>query len=393
MDTTASLIEAFDVLNERKRRDPESLTKLEKARWRMMRCEIEEALFQRTRDPATDTREFLRVPVSLQVRYRVSKDLKESYVPILGEGGMFITTTEPCPKGWKLDLEIIPRGKSMAFTVKGEVVWSDQKSAPKDQGMGIKFFDLTERQKQLLYTLVDDAIRQGLLERRRFARIDTRIDVQIEQGMKTASFETHDLSLGGMHVAANLPVKIGEPIFFEMRLPGQFPSVKGKAKVIHITEKPSPDQRGGFGVEFVDLGIEEAHSIRRYMSQRVCGEIRHARDEPRKHARLKRRIKLRFQAVNAFGTTDASDISGGGVFIQSREPPPRGSKVEVNLIHPVTLHTIGFSGTVVRVVEADPKVPSRIPGVGVAFDDMGDVKMDLYKEFLTDLVALDSVGY
>jgi hypothetical protein len=68
MDEDISLLEAFDGLNERKRRDPDSLSKLEKARWRMMRCQIEEALFQQTRDPAKDTREFLRVPLSMKVR-------------------------------------------------------------------------------------------------------------------------------------------------------------------------------------------------------------------------------------------------------------------------------------------------------------------------------------
>jgi hypothetical protein len=192
-----------------------------------------------------------------------------------------------------------------------------------------------------------------------------------------------------MFVAYKQKVEIGRIIGFEMRIPGQYPAVRATAKVVHASRKPSPDHGGGIGVQFDELSAEAHHSIRRYMSQRVCGEIRHERDEPRRHARLKRRIKLRFQAVNSFGTTDASDISGGGVFIQNREPPPVGSRIEVNLIHPVTLHVIGFSGSVVRVVEADPSNPTLVPGVGVSFDEMGEVKERLYKEFLNDLVSLD----
>ena len=40
-----------------------------------MRREIEEVLFQAKPDPATDTRQFLRVPVSLAVRYWTRDEL------------------------------------------------------------------------------------------------------------------------------------------------------------------------------------------------------------------------------------------------------------------------------------------------------------------------------
>jgi uncharacterized protein (TIGR02266 family) len=276
----------------------------------------------------------------------------------------------------------------MSFRVKGEVVWT--KLDPDLCGMGVRFFDLSEHQKQMIYTLVDDTVRMILLERRIYARIDTRLEVSVEFGLRTLKLQTHDLSLGGMFIACYKPVRVGDRVAVELKVPGEYPMVKGATQVIHISKKPSPLEQAGFGLEFSDFGFDELHSIRRYMSRRVCGEIRHAADEPRKHARLKRRIKLRFQAVNSFGTTDARDISGGGLFMQSREPPPKDSRIEMTVIHPETLQTLTLAGEVVRVVGENPGQPDLVPGVGVRFDEMGEVKRKLFMEFLNDLVMMES---
>lgn len=393
MDEHATLLETFDGLNERKRRDPDSLSKLEKARWRMMRCQIEEALFQQPRDPAKDSREFLRVPISMRVRYEANGKFNERYLTVLGEGGLFVATSDPVPLGTVLMLEGLPIGKGEFFQVKGEVVWSNVKGPEDKHGMGIKFVDLSEDQKQLIYTLVDDTIRQGLLERRRYARIDTRLEINLEHGLRTVNLQTHDLSLGGMFVACDLPVAVGTVVRFELRVPGGLPAVKGIAKAVHLAEKISQGQRKGVGVEFTDLNVENKGIIRNYMVKRVTGEIRHAADEPRKHARLMRRIKLRFQAASGFGTTDARDISGGGVFMQSRQPPALGSKVELGLIDPATLKTLDLVGKVVRVIQVNPKYPHAVPGVGLAFEGISQLKQEHLDEFLRNLVNLETTVY
>jgi uncharacterized protein (TIGR02266 family) len=393
MDEHATLLEAFDGLNERKRREPDGLSKLEKARWRMMRCQIEEALFQQTRDPAKDTREFLRVPISMKVRFEYGGKAHDRFLTVLGEGGLFVSAPDPAPQGTILALEGMPIGKGEPFRVKGEVVWSNVKGPEENHGMGVKFIDLNQEQKQLIYTLVDDTVRQGLLERRRYARIDTRLDVNLEHGLRNIRLQTHDLSLGGMFVACDLPVEVGSVLRFELRVPGGLPAVKGTAKAVHLAEKVSQGQRKGVGVSFDQLGLENKGIIRNYMAKRVTGEIRHAADEPRKHARLMRRIKLRFQAATGFGTTDARDISGGGVFMQSRQPPPLGSKVELGLIDPATLKTLELTGKVVRLIQANPEFPHSVPGVGLAFEGIGQLKQEQLDDFLRSLVNLETTAY
>ncbi len=360
MESQASLIEAFDTLNERKRKDPDCLTKTEKARWRMMRCEIEEALFQIPRDPAKDTREFLRVPISMKVAYSVSGQLQERYLTILGEGGLFVATDDTQPLGTRLNFQGYPVSGGLPFKARGEVVWVQKTGDPAEHGMGIKFIQLSDQQLLLIYTLVDDTVRQGLLERRSYSRIDTRLAVSLESGSKKVEAQTHDLCLAGMFVASDFDIRHRDKIDFRLRIPGGQPLEKGRARVIHGSEKTSQSSRGGFGVAFIDLGVEGQALIRGYMSGRVTGKIRHKADEPRRHARLMRRIKLRFQAVNSFGTTDARDISGGGVFVQNRMPPPQGSKIDVNLVDPATLQTLDLSGTVVRVVKPSPEYPQVV---------------------------------
>ena len=177
-ESFSSLLEAFNTLNRRKRADPGSLTQEERERWKQYRREFEKVLFNRAPDAAADTREFLRVPVCLSARYWTRNEPKDRYIPVLGEGGLFVSTVDPLPVGSLLDLEIELTSKGVHVPVKGEVVWVNQGDDPARHGMGIKFVEMTYEQKQAIYSLVDDTLRQHLLERRRFARLDARLDVQ-----------------------------------------------------------------------------------------------------------------------------------------------------------------------------------------------------------------------
>jgi uncharacterized protein (TIGR02266 family) len=329
----------------------------------------------------------------MKARYEHNKMAYEHFLTILGEGGLFVSTPTPAPRGTILTLEGLLIGKCESFRVKGEVVWSNRKGPQDKHGMGIKFIDLSQEQKESIYTLVDDTVRQGLLERRRHARIDTRLEIDLEHGLTTIELQTHDLSLGGMFVACNLPVQVGSALRFDLRVPGGLPAVKEIAKTVHLAEKISQGQRKGVGFSLDKLSTENKGIIRNYMVKRVTGEIRHAADEPRKHARLMRRIKLRFQAASGFGTTDARDISGGGLFLQSRKPPPLGSQVKVGLIDPATLRTFELTGKVVRVIQVNPQNPQSVPGVGLAFDEIGQLKQEHLDEFLRNLVNLETTDY
>ncbi len=387
-DNFSSMLEAFDALNRRKRLYPESLSEEEKEQWKSFRCELEKILFQQSPDPASDTREYVRVPVALTARYWSSDELKDRYIPVLGEGGLFISTVDPLPRGSVLDLEIALASQGLNFPVQGQVVWINEGDDPARRGMGIKFVNLTYEQKQIIYSLVDDTLRQHLLERRRFARVDARLDVEFVYAEGFFTLRTEDLGLGGMFIATEHLVPVGEKLRVVLHLPGPRPVVKADCEVVRVVEEPQGGQPAGIGVKFLDMDTESESSIRAFLAGKVSEPV-DDEQERRRFRRIERQVKLRFQVSGAVMTSYARDISHTGVFIHTVEPPPVGSRVMITLVNPVTLQKLELAGLVARVVEPDPDQPRRLPGVGVAFEPMEPAQQDELRSFLREFVLIN----
>lgn len=387
-ESFSSLLEAFNALNRRKRADPESLNAEEKTRWKHYRREFEKVLFNRAPDADADTREFLRVPVCLSARYWTRNELKDRYIPVLGEGGLFISTVDPLPVGSLLDLEIELTSKGIRLPIKGAVVWVNQGEDPAKRGMGIKFTDMTYEQKQAVYSLVDDTLRQHLLERRRFARLDAHLDVQFIYAEGFFELKTDDLSLGGMFIATEHLIPVGEKIRVVLHLPSSTPAVKATCEVVRVVDEPGPGQAAGLGVRFLSMDEDSHRAIGDFLAQRV-GSPAGQEQERRRHIRVERQVKLRFLAEREVFTSYARDISAGGVFIHTADPLPVGSAVMVSLVNPVTLQKIELAGSVVRKVQPDPANPHRVPGIGVSFAQADENSRALLLEFLREFVRLD----
>ncbi|MBW1808245.1 MAG: PilZ domain-containing protein [Deltaproteobacteria bacterium] len=390
MESFSSMLDAFKDLNERKRRDPKSLSEDEKTKWKKYRREFEKVLFQAEPDPAADTREFLRVPVSLAVRYWTKDELKDRYIPVLGEGGLFVATVDPLEVGSTLDLEIVLAQKGLTFPIKGQVVWVNNGEDPAQRGMGVKFVELTYEQKRNIYNLVDDNLRQRLLERRRFARVDTKLHVQFVYAEGFFELKTEDLSLGGLFIATDHLVPVGEKVRLVLHIPGDHPSVKAVCEVVRVVEESAPGQPAGLGIRFDDMSDADLLTVRDYLGRRVAGQIEPGELERRRSPRIERLVKLRFQALDSFGSSVARDVSSGGVFIQTHEIMPIGTEIQVSLIHPVTLQQLDLVGRVVRVVEADASKPNSISGIGVNFEEVSEEKRAILREFLKDFILLDT---
>lgn len=386
IDTFEGLLKAFESLNQRKRNNPDCLSASEKARWRVMRCQIEEALFQVPRDPAKDTREFLRVPVAILVRYRVDGRLTKRRLTVLGEGGLFISSKDFLPMGSELEIEVIPAVGPAQFAVRGQVVWTCQMGNPDESGMGIRFIDLTDPIKRHIYALVDETLRKDLIERRKFSRVDAGLGVHVFAPDRPVDLRTSDIGIGGMLMSWTYPAPVRDHLQFELQLPGNQAPIKGLAEVARLVEKPWWRRSGSMGVRFTDLSRQGQDEIQAYLGRQAAGHLPARGSERRVFARVKRRIKLRFIASNSFGTTDTRDISGSGVFLQTRQPPGWGSLIEITLSQPGSAETLCLPGRVVRVVHTDPQKPDRVPGVGVAFENMSEMRLSILRAFLKDFV-------
>ena len=167
--------------------------------------------------------------------------------------------------------------------------------------------------------------------------------------------------------------------------------IQAVGEVVRVVEESSPGLPAGLGVRFVNLEDQGLQTIREFLSARVAGEHTPSELERRRHPRVERLIKLSFQTGDVTGTTLARDISTGGVFVQTHEPPAVGTKIKINLVHPVDQVELELIGKVVRVVEVDLSKPHRVPGVGVAFDEeLSDDKLKLLKQFMRDFALLES---
>ena len=113
----------------------------------------------------TNRRNQSRVPIQMEVRYRVT----ESYIVDLAEdispGGIFIPTTHPLPKGTFVELSFgLPEGGRM-INVEGRVVWShSQRKDNRKAGMGVEFTKIDFQGQAFIDNIIHDFLRKVSIE-------------------------------------------------------------------------------------------------------------------------------------------------------------------------------------------------------------------------------------
>jgi uncharacterized protein (TIGR02266 family) len=222
---------------------------------------------------------------------------------------------------------------------------------------------------------------------RRHSRVDTRLDVSLRLDDRTVSAETTDLSLGGMFLVSDAPVSVGDELEFMLFLPGGMPAVEGRARVVHTRHPAHDDVLPGFGLQFVSADTE---GLRRYLIGLIRGDVAPAKDERRKHGRIKRTLSTHLTAPRHAEKAQVRNISMGGALLETEIPPIEGSQTEMTIVHPLTLQKLRLTGKVVRETGAEEESADQVRGTGVAFDGMQKDQLDELLTFLTDLINLEA---
>ena len=82
---------------------------------------------------------------------------------------------------------------------------------------------------------------------------------------------------------------------------------------------------------------------------------------------------MRFATVQDFVLEYAANISAGGVFVHTENPPPLKTIVQVEMELPGSSTAVPARGIVVhRVTKEDARKRGTLPGVGVQFMDADD---------------------
>ena len=96
-------------------------------------------------------------------------------------------------------------------------------------------------------------------------------------------------------------------------------------------------------------------------------------ENKRKTARLHHEIPVAYRTVGSFLSDWATNISQGGLFINTRNPLPVGTAVKILIQLPGASFPYQLSGRVTRVTEFDNRA-NLVPGMGIEFTDIDDAK-------------------
>ena len=97
-------------------------------------------------------------------------------------------------------------------------------------------------------------------------------------------------------------------------------------------------------------------------------------DNKRRATRLHHEIPVAYRTVGSFLTDWATNLSRGGMFINTRKPLPVGTAVKILLHLPGTKFPCQLDGRVTRVTEFDNHA-NLVPGMGVEFTSVDEAKL------------------
>lgn len=109
-----------------------------------------------------------------------------------------------------------------------------------------------------------------------------------------------------------------------------------------------------------------------------------AADNKRRSDRLHHELLVAYRTVGGFLTDWATNISKGGLFINTRNPLSVGTQVKLIISLPDAAFPFDLTGRVTRVTEFDNNA-NMVPGMGIEFVDVDDDKKSQIATFVEKL--------
>jgi len=107
-------------------------------------------------------------------------------------------------------------------------------------------------------------------------------------------------------------------------------------------------------------------------------------DNRRRSVRLQHELPVAYRSVGSFITDWATNISQGGLFINTRKPLPVGTVVKLIIQLPGTGFPFDITGRVTRVAEWGNRT-NVAPGMGIEFTDLESSKLQRIEAFVERL--------
>lgn len=196
---------------------------------------------------------------------------------------------------------------------------------------------------------------------------------------------TRELGRDGVFIRCLEPPALGTPVRLKLYLPGSREAAQASGVV---RELAPAGMEPGFWAHFVEAGPRERKLIEDTIARRERAsqstpigaiavqpeELDELEDDPRRaFRRYNTRFAVRFSTVQDFVLEYAANISAGGVFVHTLEPPPLQTVVSIEMELPGSDVPVPAKGMVVhRVTAEDAAQRGTLPGMGVQFVEASD---------------------
>lgn len=110
---------------------------------------------------------------------------------------------------------------------------------------------------------------RGFADRRIFPRklLRTKVVFEDEFGEGLFYLYSEDVSLGGLFVSGDIPIKIGSYVFLSFMLPGTSTKISATGQIMRLARESGGDQKKqGMGVRFIGLAEEYSNIISSWLS-------------------------------------------------------------------------------------------------------------------------------
>jgi uncharacterized protein (TIGR02266 family) len=162
MSDMPGLLRAYLALD--KRRKSGGLSPTDMARWSQLKAALNRHFQPDVAEKHAQSRASVRVPLSLNVSFESRGEVRKCLMKNLSAGGIFVATNSPLPIGTPFNVRIRIEKTGEEIELPGEVVsvGASADLAHDEHGMGIRFVNLTDAQRQQVADFSEQAMKKAI---------------------------------------------------------------------------------------------------------------------------------------------------------------------------------------------------------------------------------------
>ncbi len=162
MSDMPGLLRAYMALDNQRKAG--GLSPAELARWSQLKSTLNRHFQPDVEEQHAQSRGSVRVPLALNVCFESRGEVRECLMTNLSAGGIFVATESPLPIGTPFNVRIQIERTGEEIELPGEVVSVDTSAnlAEAKRGMGIRFVNLDEAQREQIAELSEQAMKKAI---------------------------------------------------------------------------------------------------------------------------------------------------------------------------------------------------------------------------------------